>query len=1062
MTMRGSTRRRSLLAAVAAAASCCGLLPAAAAAAPGGAPPIAGSQDEPAAAYYRLLERHTRWAETVWDQAAGSYQLKDFNFAVVLGNAVLLKFGDYDAAATGISYDALRDHTLRTIARFAASNRFVDPNGNWGGQIFWDATFESYFVAAARIMWEDLDPVTRADVERIAAGEADYVAGLGDTEDPRSGGWSSNGLLGGWRSDSKIEEMGAKTMPLATGLANAPDAPGAARWREWLNRWTMSMTGLPAADRANTTPIDGTPISDWTTAHNVFDSFLVENHGAFAPMYQESVGAYPGRNAVHFLLNGEPLPASLRSLPSGDELWRALDRVGADAGVPEDLMVDDRHHLYGRNVLPLAYRSVVAHDADAARAERMLADHLDAYVAYPPANRLTKFSGEPKYEPEARAEVAMAYLLHYGRAAFGGGADPVSEQRYFADNAGTTDFGADAGLIAQQTPSALAAAVTKPGYVKFAFLPQHDDWFLDGNGKAPSLIPSTATKVTARRTHEYRAARDGVDATATLLRTQTGWAGYTTLPGGRAVYATSGLATDEGALRLYNLDMPGVPGLDGDRTFTAADGSATLAATTGLGDGGVDDVAFPATRARYVRFIGTRPATVYGYSLFDFEVHDAGGPDLARGAPTTASSYDPTAPGPFRPEFATDGNPATRWAVAKSERARPDSWLAVDLGAERDVSRVVLRFESAYAAGYRIQVSDDGATWRDAASVPDGRTFHGDWLNIDGRAGFVIRHSDNPIAVTPTSAVLSSGPAAGAAGMVVEASPAQSPQDTAADAGRPAPSGGPAALRASLAGGDLSLFNLSDEPIDHAALEIPAGAELPLFAGVQRTREGGTAYDVSLDAADARVEPPRFRVRARHDGEPLPALRADVRDSRTVTLESLAGEGVAQVELVSAATGEAQEVTVPAGEAKTVVFHDGLLTPSADLARARTTFPSSPLPPGMSDPDLAVDGDDATAWTPGPGGRMVVDLGQTRELGVAVLRWTAGRALPARISVSDDGVDYRDAGTADPEGRLARAALSGSARYVAIAVPGWTPGDARLASAGVFADAAAAAGEVSP
>ena len=39
------------------------------------------------------------------------------------------------------------------------------------------------------------------------------------------------------------------------------------------------------------------------------------------------------------------------------------------------------------------------------------------------------------------------------------------------------------------------------------------------------------------------------------------------------------------------------------------------------GNGGVDNVTFPATTARYVRMTGVKRATSYGYSLYEFEVY---------------------------------------------------------------------------------------------------------------------------------------------------------------------------------------------------------------------------------------------------------------------------------------------------------------------------------------------------------------------------------------------------------------------------------------------------------
>jgi type 1 glutamine amidotransferase len=43
--------------------------------------------------------------------------------------------------------------------------------------------------------------------------------------------------------------------------------------------------------------------------------------------------------------------------------------------------------------------------------------------------------------------------------------------------------------------------------------------------------------------------------------------------------------------------------------------------TQTAGDGGVDDISFTATSARYVRVFGTQRATQWGYSLFEYEVY---------------------------------------------------------------------------------------------------------------------------------------------------------------------------------------------------------------------------------------------------------------------------------------------------------------------------------------------------------------------------------------------------------------------------------------------------------
>lgn len=860
------------------------------------AAPGEATENAEASAYYRLLLKHTRFVESLWDEDAGHYPLEFFYFVNVTGNAVLLRHGEFDEELAGVSREVLHDHTVRTIEHFAATNFFAvgatwdDGTYEWGGRIYWDATMESYFVAAAKLMWDDLTQPTRDDVDAIAVGGAEYVVGLRDTEDPRSGGWSSNGLLGGYRGDSKIEEMGAKSMPIATGLAYFPDHPSAALWRDWLTRWMSNMTGLPAADATDQTLLEGRPVSSWNTAQNLYPTYLVENHGPYAPMYQESVGAYPGRNAIHFLIAGQPLLDVFGYQPNADGLWRTLRHLGTNSGLTSHPMVADRYHLYGRDVLPLTWRRMGQADRFLARSEQKLLAHLEPYLDYPPAGMLTKFSGEPKYEPEARAEVAIAYLLHLWRDRLHGDVVPVTEQSYWADVAGVTDYGADVGLVAHQGAAALSMIVTKPGWVKFAYLPEHDDWLFDVAGASPGFLPSTQVAVQARTTKIYAADADGFDASATVLAVPTGHAGFTTLPTGAVVYATTGTAAGEGALRLHAFDMPGVEGLDGDRTFHSEDGAVTLAAAGG--DGGVDELSFAPVQARHVRMLGGRPGSQYGYSLWSFEVFATGtDADLCAGRPTTASSHDPG----YLPAYATDSDPATRWAVARAERPRPDSWLAVDLGAVHELDRARLSWDPAFGAEYRVQVSLDGSTWTDAVAVPQAHTIATGWVNLEDRAGFVVRGSTNPIRVTATSMTLSAGPAEGSRGMVVQAFAGLDAAATAEQAAAPAPVVSTEAFAAAVSDGYLSVFNLSAAAAE-GSVTLAVADSAVLVSGTQRLGRDAQVIDVRLEAAAAVVLRPLFAVDGLRRGPDETAL-AVVADAVDPGRLDLANEGTTTVML---------------------------------------------------------------------------------------------------------------------------------------------------------------------
>ncbi|MFG2096354.1 beta-N-acetylglucosaminidase domain-containing protein [Streptomyces sp. NPDC048612] len=91
-----------------------------------------------------------------------------------------------------------------------------------------------------------------------------------------------------------------------------------------------------------------------------------------------------------------------------------------------------------------------------------------------------------------------------------------------------------------------------------------------------------------------------------------------------------------------------------------------------------------------------------------------GGRDLARGTVAT-SSGDETPD--FPASAATDGDPRSRW----SSTAEDGAWLQFALAHPTRLGRLVLNWQDAYAASYRVQVSPDGRTWRTAATVRDGK-----------------------------------------------------------------------------------------------------------------------------------------------------------------------------------------------------------------------------------------------------------------------------------------------------------------------------------------------------
>ncbi|MFE4920942.1 discoidin domain-containing protein [Streptomyces sp. NPDC056661] len=81
---------------------------------------------------------------------------------------------------------------------------------------------------------------------------------------------------------------------------------------------------------------------------------------------------------------------------------------------------------------------------------------------------------------------------------------------------------------------------------------------------------------------------------------------------------------------------------------------------------------------------------------------------------------------------ALDGNDGTRWSSAFSD----PQWIKVDLGASASVSQIALKWEAAYATGYRIEFSTDNSTWTTAYSTTSGPGGT-ETLNVSGTARYV-------------------------------------------------------------------------------------------------------------------------------------------------------------------------------------------------------------------------------------------------------------------------------------------------------------------------------------
>lgn len=165
--------------------------------------------------------------------------------------------------------------------------------------------------------------------------------------------------------------------------------------------------------------------------------------------------------------------------------------------------------------------------------------------------------------------------------------------------------------------------------------------------------------------------------------------------------------------------------------------------TSTTGAGGTETLSVDGT-GRYVRMLGTKRATGYGYSLWELQVFGTTGStptptptggtcgttNVAQGRTASASSSEQgagTAAG-----LAVDGSTTTRWASTFSD----GQWWQVDLGSAQALCRVVLTWEGAYGRAFRVQGSTDGSTWSTLSTVTNG-TGGTQSLTVAGTARYV-------------------------------------------------------------------------------------------------------------------------------------------------------------------------------------------------------------------------------------------------------------------------------------------------------------------------------------
>jgi len=127
-------------------------------------------------------------------------------------------------------------------------------------------------------------------------------------------------------------------------------------------------------------------------------------------------------------------------------------------------------------------------------------------------------------------------------------------------------------------------------------------------------------------------------------------------------------------------------------------------------EGEIRLIRFPPEKTRFLKIFGKERVTKYGYSIWEISFNVGKIPE----SNITASSTK----GGNYPEFAFDGNPATRW---DSAQGIDPAWIKKKFDKKEEIKGVIIKWERASASVYEIQVSDDNDKWKTVARIEDGK-----------------------------------------------------------------------------------------------------------------------------------------------------------------------------------------------------------------------------------------------------------------------------------------------------------------------------------------------------
>lgn len=393
--------------------------------------------------YTNLLTTYADHARSLWHETpdggywGDSFDAKNQNGAVrancstLLTYAMLVRGMDEDwltpeDAKTLRRADLTRarmlDQIRKNLAYLAAHHKSAGEAAvapQWG--YHWQSSLWMQGMGpAALLTWKELGEELRADIIRVAAAEAEWVA----NRPPR------DFVPGNTAAEENAWDTGAP----AVALALAPESTSATLWWRALKSYTVNSYSHPA-DRHSSATIGRDVLSQIVTTANLSSDYTLDNHGFFHPDYMQVTGQHLGEAWLILrlgdMLHGTNLaeefaPYSLHNVaPTWELVMRPLLLPTGEFAYPAG---NDWTYHCSTNQSYFAFIGTALGSADAAEAELRALDHVKYRREIGPPGRLLGDTNlEWWWEPLVCKRMSTALLHHLLRPAEEKGAVPAPD-----------------------------------------------------------------------------------------------------------------------------------------------------------------------------------------------------------------------------------------------------------------------------------------------------------------------------------------------------------------------------------------------------------------------------------------------------------------------------------------------------------------------------------------------------------------------------------------------------------------------------------------------------------